>query len=84
MHKRLYYINIAAYSQYLLADLTHCVFGRLGVHGCAVAILDVCSCVRVLCEQTRCVFAMFGVHGCVIAMCAGSCTEAITVYIGNV
>ena len=60
--------------------LTHCVFGMLGVHGCAVAILDVHSCVLVIFELTRCVLAMLGVHGCVIAMCAGSCTKAISVY----
>ena len=65
-------------------ELTRCVFGMLGVHGCAVAILDVRSCVLVIFELTRCVLAMLGVHGCVIAMCAGSCTKAISVCIRNV
>ena len=64
--------------------LGHFVFGMLGVHGCAVAILDVRSCVLVIFELTRCVLAMLGVHGCVIAMCAGSCTKAISVCIRNV
>ena len=65
-------------------ELSHCVFGMLGVHGCAVAILDVLSCVLVIFELTRCVLAMLGAHGCVIAMCAGSCTKAISVCIRNV
>ena len=64
--------------------LSHSVFGMPGVHGCAVAILDVRSCVLVIFELTRCVLAMLGVHGCVIAMCAGSCTKAISVCIRNV
>ena len=64
--------------------LSHCVFGMLGVHGCAVVIPDVRSCVLVIFELTRCVLAMLGVHGCVIAMCAGSCTKAISVCIRNV
>ena len=79
MHKRLYYINIAAYSQY-----SHAEFGMLGVHGCADAILNVRSCVLVIFELTRCVLAMLGVHGCVIAMCAGSCAKAISVCIRSV
>ena len=91
--------------------VSHCIFGMLGVHGCAVAILDVRSCVLVIFELARCVLAMLsvhgcanamlavrscvfaifeltcvmlGVHGCVIAMCAGSCTKAISVCIHNV
>ena len=90
--------------------VSHCIFGMLGVHGCAVAILDVRSCVLVIFERTRCVLAMLGVHGCAnamldarscafaileltcvmlgvhgceIAMCAGSCTKAISVCIRN-
>ena len=58
--------------------LTHCVFGMLGVHGCAVAILDVRSCVLVIFELTRCVLAMLGVHGCANAMLdVRSCVFAI-------
>ena len=91
--------------------VSHCVFGMLGVHGCAVAILDVRSCVLVIFELSRCVLAMLvvhgcanamldvrscvfaifelscvilGVHGCVIAMCAGSCTKAISACIRNI
>ena len=82
MHERLYYINIAAYSQYLRCESL--LFGMLGVHGCVIAMLDVRSCVLVIFELTRCVLAMLGVHGCVIAMCAGSCTKAISVCIRNV
>ena len=62
--------------------VSHCVFGVLGVHCCAVAILDVRSCVLVIFELS--VLAMLGVHGCVIAMCAGSCTTATSVCIRNV
>ena len=58
--------------------LTRCVFGMLGVHGCAVAILDVRSCVLVVFELTRCVLAMLGVHGCANAMLdVRSCVFAI-------
>ena len=64
--------------------LSHCVFGMLGGHGFAVAILDVRSCVLVMFELTRCVLAMLGVHGCVIAICARSCTKARSVCIRNV
>ena len=64
--------------------LSHSVFAMLGVHGCAVAILDVRSCVLVIFELSRCVLAMLGVHGCVIAMCAGSCTKAMSVCLRNV
>ena len=58
--------------------LSHCVFGMLGVHGCAVAILDVRSCALVTFELTRCVLAMLGVHGCANAMLdVRSCVFAI-------
>ena len=56
--------------------LSHCVFGMLGVHGCAVAILDVRSCVLVIFELS--VLAMLGVHGCAHAMLdVRSCVFAI-------
>ena len=48
----------------------------LGVHGCAVAILDVRSCVLVIFELS--VLAMLGVHGCAHAMLdVRSCVFAI-------
>ena len=48
--------------------LSHYVFGMLGVHGFAVAILDVRSSVLVIFELTRCVLAMLVVHGYANAM----------------
>ena len=63
------------------SEPTRCVFAMLGVHGCAVAILDARSCVFAILELT-CV--MLGVHGCVMAMRAGSCTKAISVCIRNI
>ena len=58
--------------------VSHCVFAMPGVHGGAVAILVVRSCVLVIFELTRCVLAMLGVHGCANAMLdVRSCVFAI-------
>ena len=68
-----------------LFELTRCVFGMLGVHGCANAMLDVRSCVFIIYELTRCVLAMLGVHGCANAMLdASSCAIATGQYIRDI
>jgi hypothetical protein len=65
----------------VIFELTRCVLAMLGVHGCANAMLDARSCVLAMLGLS-CV--LLGMHGCVIAMCAGSCTKAISVCIRNI
>ena len=56
-------------------ELTRCVFGMLGAHGCVFAMLDVCSYVFVTFALTRCVLAMLG-----LAMCTSGCTTSISLH----
>ena len=66
-------------------ELTRCVFGMLGVHGCANAMFDVRSCVFIIYELARCVLAMLGVHGCASAMLdASSCAIATRQYVRDI
>ena len=58
-----------------------CVFAMLDAYSCINSMLDVRSCVFAILELTS---VKLGVHGCVIAMCAGSCTKAISVCIRNI